>query len=146
MQAFRFPLQRVLDLRNTQLEMEEVKLKQLMAAVADLDRRRMEIENAGRSAELEVREWRPVTGGDLAALGRYRMAVAQQEQNLDRQRVQAQQRVAEQHKVIQEARRRCRLLDRLKEKRLTEWETARDRELEEMAAESYLAQWNRERR
>jgi hypothetical protein len=42
-----------------------------------------------------------------------------------------------------EARRRCRLLERLKERRLTEWTAGRDHELEEIAAESYLARWSR---
>jgi hypothetical protein len=40
-----------------------------------------------------------------------------------------------------EARRRCRLLERLKERRLAEWTSARDRELEEVASESFLARW-----
>jgi hypothetical protein len=44
-----------------------------------------------------------------------------------------------------EARRRCRLLERLKEHRLTEWTAERDREVEEIAAESYLARWSRRR-
>jgi hypothetical protein len=42
-----------------------------------------------------------------------------------------------------EARRRCRLLEKLKERRRAEWEKARDRELEELASESFLARWNR---
>ena len=45
-----------------------------------------------------------------------------------------------------EARRRCRLLERLKERRLAEWTTARDHEVEEIAAESYLARWSQRRR
>jgi hypothetical protein len=40
-----------------------------------------------------------------------------------------------------EARRRCRLLERLRERRWDEWKAAADRELEETAAESYLARW-----
>jgi hypothetical protein len=43
-----------------------------------------------------------------------------------------------------EARRRSRLLDRLRERRLEEWEATRDKELDEIASESYLAQWNRQ--
>jgi hypothetical protein len=42
-----------------------------------------------------------------------------------------------------EARRRCRLLERLKERRKGEWDIAFNRELEAVAAESFLAQWNR---
>jgi hypothetical protein len=37
------------------------------------------------------------------------------------------------------------LLERLKERRLAEWTWARDRELEEVASESYLSRWARRR-
>ena len=39
-----------------------------------------------------------------------------------------------------EARRHCRLLERLKERRLAEWKAACDHEMDELASESYLAQ------
>ena len=52
-------------------------------------------------------------------------------------------KLGEQQKVMLEARRRCRLLERLKERRLAEWTAERDRELDEIAAESYLARWSR---
>jgi hypothetical protein len=42
-----------------------------------------------------------------------------------------------------EARRCCRLLERLKERRRAEWQAATDREMEELAAESFLAGWSR---
>jgi hypothetical protein len=44
---------------------------------------------------------------------------------------------------MHEARRRCRLLERLRERRRAEWKTENDRELEQVAAESYLARWGR---
>jgi hypothetical protein len=40
-----------------------------------------------------------------------------------------------------EARRRFRLLERLKQRRLEDWRLAGDKELEELASESYLARW-----
>jgi len=40
-----------------------------------------------------------------------------------------------------EARRRFRLLDSLKQRRFEDWRLARDKELEELASESYLARW-----
>ena len=41
-----------------------------------------------------------------------------------------------------EARRRSRLLERLKEQRAEEWRTAENRALETVASETYLAQWS----
>ena len=94
-------------------------------------------------AEIQVREWRPIAGGDLTALGSFRLYVKSRESEIARLRLEAAQKLAEQQKLMLEARRRCRLLERLKERRFTEWTAARDREVEEIAAESYLARWRR---
>jgi len=44
---------------------------------------------------------------------------------------------------VLEAQRRVRLLERLRERRFSEWEAELNRELEALAAESYLARWKR---
>jgi hypothetical protein len=146
MKAFRFPLEKALDLRRVQLELEEVRYKQQVAEVAGLDRQRAEVEASGIRAEIQVREWRPIAAGDLAALGNYRLYVKAREFTIARQRFEAAQTLADQQKLMLEARRRCRLLERLKERRLAEWTAGRDHEVEEIAAESYLARWSRSRR
>jgi len=145
MKAFHFPLEKALDWRRTQLELEEARYKQQVAAVAGLDRQRAELEAAGIQAEIQVRQWHPITTGDLTALGDYRLFVKAREGEIARRRVEAAQKLAEQQKAMLQARRRLSLLERLKEKRLTEWTEERDREIEEIAAESYLARWSRRR-
>ena len=143
MKTFQFPLEKALDWRRIQLELEEVRYKQQVAGLAGLDRQHAEVEASGIRAEIEVRAWRPIAAGDLTALGHFRLRVKAQESAIARRRVEAAQKLAEQQKLMLEARRRCRLLERLKERRLTEWTAARDHELEEIAAESYTARWNR---
>ena len=143
MTSFRFPLQKALDWRRTQLELEEARFKQRAAAMADLDRERAEIEASGIRAEFAVRHWQPLAGLDLAALGSFRLQVKQREVQLATRRADCQRELDARQAAMLEARRRCRLLERLKERRLAEWQSARDRELEELASESYLALWNR---
>jgi hypothetical protein len=143
MKAFQFPLEKALDWRRIQLELEEARYKQQVASLASLDRQRAEVEAAGIRAEIQVREWSPIAAGDLSALGNFRLYVKAQESEIARRRFEAAQKLAEQQKHMLEARRRCRLLERLKERRLAEWAAARDREVEEIAAESYLARWHR---
>jgi hypothetical protein len=143
MKAFRFPLEKALDWRRVQLELEEVRYKQQVAAVAALDRQRAEIEASGIRAETQVREWRPVAARDLAALGNFRLHVKSRESEIAHLRLEAIHKLAEQQKLMFEARRRCRLLERLKEHRLTEWTAARDHEIDEVASDSYLARWGR---
>ena len=141
---FRFKLARVLAWRQTQLEVEEAKFKQQTAALAELDRARAELEAAGIRAESEVRRWDPLNGGDLAALSGFRLHVRAREDQLAARRAERQKVVDAQQSAMLEARRRCRLLERLKERQLTEWQSARDRELEALALESFLAGWPRD--
>jgi flagellar export protein FliJ len=143
MNAFRFPLQKVLELRRKQLELAEAQYKQQLAAVAELDRLRAETEAAGARAELEVRQQTSVPGRDLMALNHFRLRVKNDEARIAAQRVEAARESAVRQEAMLQARRSSRLLDRLRERRLEEWEAARDRELDEIASESYLAQWNR---
>ena len=146
MNAFRFPLERVMDWRRQQMELEEAKLRQQAAAIAQLDRTRAQLQAAGIAAEIDVRRWTPLAGSDLAALGGFRRHVRDQEQQLAVQRVARAQQMSGQQQVLLEARRRYRLLERLRERRLAEWQEAVDRELETLAAESHSARLSREAR
>ena len=141
MTRFHFPLQKVLDWRRTQLEIEEEKFRQRAEAVAAVEWARAELEAGAVHAECEVRRWDPVGGDDLRALGEYRAHVRAEEARLTAERAERARALAAQQAAMLEARQRFRLLERLKERRLAEWKSASDREIEEIASESYLAQW-----
>jgi hypothetical protein len=145
MTAFRFPLQKALDWRRTQLELAEARLREQLAALAAIDRARLELQATGRRTEVEVRAFQPLAGGDLSALGSFRLLVKMRERELAARRVECQKELSVRQAALREARRSSRLLERLKERRWAEWQAARDRELEELAADSYLAQWARRR-
>ena len=79
---------------------------------------------------------------ELEALGEFRLHVAAQEAgSWPRREWRACGTWRNSENAMLEARRRCRLLERLKDRRLAEWSKARDRELEELASESFLARW-----
>jgi hypothetical protein len=143
MTTYRFRLQKVLDLRHTQLEAEESRFKQQLAALAGLDQERAGWATAGSKAEMQVREFNQLAGRDLTALGNFRLTVKQQQGVIDVRRLACQKSLEAQQGAMLEARRRCRLLERLKARRLAEWESARDHELEQLAAESFMAKWGR---
>lgn len=143
MTSFRFPLQKVLDWRRTELDLAEATFKQQAAALAGLDRERAELEAAGIRTEIQVREWRPVSGGELAALGGFRLQIRKRGQDMAARRVECAKELAARQNAMLEARRRLRLLERLKERRLAEWRAARDRDVDEQAAVAYLARWPR---
>ena len=143
MKSFHFPLERVLDWRRTELEQAETRFKQQAAALADLDRQRAEMEAADIRVEIQVRAWRPVWGGDLAALGAFRLQIQRRGEALHARRTECKKELDQRQKAMMEARRRLRLLERMKERRMAEWRAACEQELEQQAAESYLAQWGR---
>jgi hypothetical protein len=142
MKSFHFPLDKALKWRLIELELEEAQYKQQAAELAELDRRRAEVEASGIRAEIQVREWNPISASELTALGAYRLAVKVEEADLNRRRDESSRKLAAQQQQMLQARRRCRLLERLKERRLAEWKSACDREIEETATESFLGRWN----
>lgn len=141
MTRFHFPLEKVLDWRRKQLEIEEAKFRQRVAALAAVDQARAELDARAVQTEYEVRRWNSVGGGDLAALNSYRARVRIEATRLAERRAGCARAAAAQQALMLEARRRCRLLERLRERREAEWKTAAGRELEQIASESYLAQW-----
>ena len=145
MESFRFRLEKVLELRRKELEAEECRLKRQAGALTDLDRMRAAVESKAAQEEQRIRTSGAVTGEDLAAFAGFRRQVSGRLKALAAQRTECLRLVQERQRAVTEARRRARLLERLRERRWEEWRTARDRELEELAAESYLARWNRER-
>ncbi len=141
MKSFHFRLEKVLEWRRTQLELEENNFRKQVAALAELDRQAAEIEAAGKRSESIVRAWNPVAGSELEALDRFRLHVKNRELEMQVPREEARRRLAAQQQVMLEARRRLRLLEKLKERRLAEWRAECNKELEEMASESFLARW-----
>jgi hypothetical protein len=137
--AFQFRLQRVLDWRRAQLQVEEMKLRQHTGAIAELDRARAELDEAKTTANAQVRHWTALQGSDLAALDGFLARLRRHATQIERERATRVQAMQEQQRVTMDASRRCRLLERLQARRREEWQAAADRELENFAGEAYLA-------
>jgi len=125
--------------------LEENKLKRFTAAPAQLDRTGAELAAAAVRAEMQVRSWSPLAGRDLAALAGFRVHVRDQERTLAARRAECLQRIANQQNAMLEARRRCRLLERLEDRQFRDWQLVSTREIEQFAAESHLTGFARRR-
>jgi flagellar export protein FliJ len=141
MTAFRFRLERVMEWRRTELALAENRFEQQSAAVAALDRTRAALDASAIRAEMSLREWPKIEAGDLAALDAFRRHVAIRRAALAVSRGEAQRDLDARRAVMLEARRRFRLLERLRDRRLEEWRLSFDRELDQLASESYLAKF-----
>jgi hypothetical protein len=144
MRAFEFPLRQALQWRKTQLELEESKLRQLAATLEEMALAAVRLDLVKGRAEGVVRQAPVVDASDLWALAAYRQRLIAELQALAQRRTACEQQVAAQRQKVLEAQRQCRLLEKLEQRRHAEWQRAADSELESLAAESYLARWNRQ--
>jgi hypothetical protein len=145
MKSFRFPLEKALEWRQKQLQLAEARVQEQLATLATIDQALSELDAMGHRTEIEVRQFPLLVGGDLGALSYFRLAIKGRGKELAARRVQGEKELAVRQGVLLEARRRSRLLEKLKGRRQEEWQTAANRELDELAADSYLAQWARRR-
>src|SRR5580704_4220992 len=103
MTAFRFTLQKVLDWRQTQLDLEEVQFKKQAAVLAALDRAYLDLQAAAAEAEAQVRTGRVVDGWDLAALGSFRLHMQAKEKVAAKRIEEDRKALAFQQRVMLEA-------------------------------------------
>lgn len=144
MKRFRFPLQRVLEYRRQQEDLERGRLGLLAA-----ERVRLERQAEGQGVESrEVRAACAAAGVVPALMVRQAYEVAAgllraRERSLA-QAKQAEQRRLQQLGVVMETRRRVRALELLRHKRKLRHSRAVDQEMEAIAGELHLAKLRRE--
>ena len=148
MKRFNFPLERVRQWRQTQLDLEHAKLQQLYQERRQLDlavdRLVSGVAHAEQKVQVAAIEKQVLTSEQLANLDDYRLFAKREAQILARQQEELEVRITEQQKHLLEARRNYRLLDKLRGQALTEWEQNYNREVENLASELHLARWGRE--
>jgi flagellar export protein FliJ len=143
MKSFRFPLQRVLDWRTLQLRTEEEKLAGLQQKLASLIHRERALTVAQSRSESAVLRPPSIEGSQLRALAGFQFRMKTERAMLSASRTQCEAQIAEQRKRLLKARKDCRVLEQLKEKRHKAWSYLGDREVEDTAAESYISNWLR---
>ena len=144
MKRFTFPLESVRVWRFRQLETEESRLHQIFAERDALIARRHAMEEELRQ-EMGVLAARNLEAGQLAALDAFRRFVSNEKSRIAAEMRLCEQRIGAQRKLVVEARRQFELLNRLREKAATSWRAENARELENTAADLYLARCARAR-
>jgi len=140
---FAFPLERVLRWRRTQAELEEARLAELMAELARVRREmaalQRELAGGEQALVAAARKGEAMDPRALAALDDFRRYVRRRRDRLRRSEAEIEWRISEQRKAALEARRRAKVLEKYREKRLEEWRLAADQEANRLADELYLA-------
>ena len=145
MARFQFSLEKVLRWRAVELSGEEAKLKALVQEQLHLQTLLAEV-SAERSKLISSLGSMPdLRGDDLRTLTACGLRLRRTAENLAQQLMRCSRELSKQRKKYSEAKRRVRLLEELKDRRLREWKYEEAVLLEELASESFLASWNRER-
>jgi hypothetical protein len=145
MKRFEFPLEPVRRWRLERTGIEELKLRQILAERHKLAAMKAQIQSELAQTVLQVLGQSSMQPLELQSLDSFRLYVRGRVRDLENQERQCEAKIVEQRNQVLEARRQFELLERLREKAVTEWQAAGDKEQEELAAELFLAKSIRER-
>lgn len=141
MKRFEFSLDRVLNFRRTQAEMERRKLESLgveratlVRQIADLTRQRHESHKREELAPNQA-----IIPQQLAARETFHCFLSREKSKLQGLLNNLETAITRQRQNFMEARRKCELLEKLRGKRLEEWTSEMQKELEELASDAFRA-------
>lgn len=146
MMAFKFRLQRVLQLKNSHLRVEEFKLEHLLHLWAQIQAEMEAADLAVRNARKSIESATFSNSTELAAFERFRTHAERDRHEMLRKLAAHEESIKKQRDVIVAARRGVVLLEKLREKRRIDWQAEADREAEALSADLYAAQWLRSQR
>lgn len=143
MTKFHFSLDKVLRWRALELAAEEAKLERLLREQLRLQTLRADLSAEKSKLDQSLDTLPDLRGTDLRAVSAYSLHLKQQAHNLVALVTKCERDLLEQKKNYRAAKQRYRLLEELKARKFEEWRQEQAREMESLAAEAYLAIWNR---
>ena len=141
MSTFSFSLERALEWRRTRRDLEELKLTEIGAAIERSRAGIAQFQALGAAAQLQVLNAPTLTGMELSGLAGYRRHLEAAEQRLQATLEEQERRFVEQRKRSIEAQRQSKLIEKLRERQLAEFEALESREMENFATDMFLARW-----
>ena len=137
MKRFLFPLHRVLLYRRSRSDFEKARL---IALEAELSLIRHQLDALNQSFQKELRSVLP-TPRARAELGRYRMVIEIQSLQLNLKISEKQSQIVKQKELYVKANQAAEVLTRLKDKQKHNWDQQFQKELDNLAMDSYLSRW-----
>jgi hypothetical protein len=143
MKSFRFRLERVLSWRGTQLTVAETKAQQLLGGLRTTNQAMADVVERRAAAQTAVGRASSLSGAELGAFEASRVWAIREEKRLAARSLMLRQSIEVQNRCVTEARRGVKLIERLKARKHDSWKAGADHELDDLAAESAIAQWRR---
>ena len=144
MARFHFSLEKVLRWRGMELVAEQAKLEHLVREQLRLQGLRAQLSSDKSKLLVSLSTMPDLRGEDLRAATAHNLLLKRQAERLIGLQMKCEQELTVQRTKFRAAKQRFRLLEELKERRFTEWRHEQAAQLEALASESYLANWNRD--
>ena len=140
---FRFRLARVLEWEQAKCHLEEFRTGQVSASLNKTNSELAHLRADFVRGEREVVSATVMVGPELHALAAWRKVFRSKEATLEAARKDWERKLFEQRARWVQARRRCRLFESLRSRRMDEYEQETSRALEATASEAHLVRWSR---
>jgi flagellar biosynthesis chaperone FliJ len=144
MAQFHLALDKILRWRAVELANEEAKLQRLILERSQLEAMLERVANERSSLTGSIAALPGLQGADLRAMAAYGLRLRQHVEKLKDAQTGIERNLAAQQKKYAQVKLRLRLLEQLKARRVERWKYDQARQLETLAADSFLAGWNRE--
>jgi flagellar export protein FliJ len=146
MTAFKFRLERVLQLKTSQARTEEFKLEALLHQRAQMQAEMDAADSSLLQARKSIESATFSKSAELLAFEHYKVRAEKERQEALRKLAVHDEAVEKQRSAVVAARSGVLLLEKLREKRRADWQAEADKEIEAMAADFSAAQWLRSER
>ena len=141
MKQFHFSLEKALAWRRMQARMERARWEQIRAEIVGIETARQRLREEKQESAENLLSQKSATGEELAALEMFGHYVVSQQARLEIKRGECEKRLAEQGKLAMAREREVKVLEHLRARRLETWTKDLGKEIEQQAAEAFLARW-----
>lgn len=142
MKQFHFPLQRVLNFRKLQRDLERAKLEKAIGEVRRIEEIGREIRLESESTARDVlgrAGHEPLDGTQLMGLDDYRRFLKRMAAEVEQHQRRAEVAASHQRVALVEAERRMKVLEHLEDNCRQAWNAELNKEIDDFAGESFLA-------
>ena len=146
MTAFKFRLERVLQLKTSQARTEEFKLEALLHQRTQMQAEMDAADSSLLQARKSIESATFTTSAELLVFEHFKVRTEKERQEALRKLATHDEAVEKQRTAVVAARSGVLLLEKLREKRRADWQAEADKELEALAADFSAAQWLRSER
>jgi flagellar protein FliJ len=143
MKRFRYPLEGLMRLKKARLDQEILKMEQIAAGIIQVEQHRLALDRESREATRAAALASTAEGWQLVALDRFRRYAIEQDQRLAAELQRLGKRLEEQRQAVVDANKNVRMLELLKERRLSGWREEVSKEEEAIVSDLVIAQWGR---